>query len=84
MGVASYSSIMETDEGDDEVQFQYELSKFGGEEAVKVLKGSGEMVDEYYDWLEKATHLCGNILREETGSRCRLSVPSKYGLAETM
>ncbi|GMH66488.1 hypothetical protein TrST_g3017 [Triparma strigata] len=51
MGVASYSSILETDEGDDEVQFQYELSKFGGEEAVKVLKGSGEMVDEYYDWL---------------------------------
>ena len=41
-------------------------------------------IDEYYDWLEKATHLCGNILREETGSRCRLSVPSKYGLAETM
>ncbi|GMH66881.1 hypothetical protein TL16_g04529 [Triparma laevis f. inornata] len=51
MGVASYSSILETEEGDDEVQFQYELSKFSGEDAVKIIKSSGEMVDDYYDWL---------------------------------
>lgn len=51
MEVSAYSSTIETEEGDEEVQYQYEISKFGGEEAVKVLKNSGEMIDDYYDWL---------------------------------
>ena len=35
MGVSVYSSIIEAEEGDEEVQFQYELSKFAGEEGEK-------------------------------------------------
>jgi len=53
MQVKEYSEKLEDTEDNDgeEDAFQYELSKYQPEGSVSVLKNSGEMVDQYYEWL---------------------------------
>jgi enolase len=53
MNVSAYSEKIEGDGDDEETAFQYELSKWAAPDAVKILKSSGEMVDDYFEWLQQ-------------------------------
>jgi enolase len=51
MSVSTFASVIENDDEADEIQFQYELSKFASQGSAKILKNSGELVDDYFEWL---------------------------------
>ena len=53
MQVSAYSSVIENEDETEETQFQYELSKWAPADAIKVLKNSGEMLDDYFEWLQQ-------------------------------
>ncbi|GMH73109.1 hypothetical protein TrRE_jg10871 [Triparma retinervis] len=49
MNSGVYSCQIETEEGDEEIAYQYDLTHFAPEDAVKDLKSSGELLDEYFE-----------------------------------
>ena len=51
MNSGKYASQVESEEGDEEIAYQYDITHYAPEDSVKVLKSSGEFIDDYFEMM---------------------------------